>query len=292
MVKMKTISVISATFVSLFLSGYCIANEKIKLEKNDYSKAHTLEAVSVTGSRVPMQLGQSARIVTVLDSVAIASLPAKTINDILKYAVGVDVRQRGTFGMQTDISVRGGTFDQIAVLLNGINISDPHTGHNAADFPVDISEIDRIEILEGPSSRVYGTSSLVGAINIVTKSENRGYASVHTEGGSFGYFNIGERVNIVNGRFNNQLSANYSRSDGYSRNLKGGLNSDFKALKTFYRGEYRGHSADVNWQLGISSKGFGANTFIVQNLTINLKRLSRPLLPYKPRLKAFCISGR
>lgn len=261
MVKMKTISVISATFISLFLSGYCIANEKIKLEKNDYSKVHTLEAVSVTGSRVPMQLGQSARIVTVLDSVAIASLPAKTINDILKYAVGVDVRQRGTFGMQTDISVRGGTFDQIAVLLNGINISDPHTGHNAADFPVDISEIDRIEILEGPSSRVYGTSSLVGAINIVTKSENKGYASVHTEGGSFGYFNIGGRVNIVNGRFNNQLSANYSRSDGYSRNLKGGLNSDFKALKTFYRGGYRGHSADVNWQLGISSKGFGANTF-------------------------------
>ena len=106
-----------------------------------------LEAVSVTGSRVPLQLGQSARIVTVMDSVILSSLPALTINDVLKYAVGVDVRQRGVEGMQTDISLRGGTCDQIAVLLDGVNISDPQTGHNAADFPVDISLIDRIEVL-------------------------------------------------------------------------------------------------------------------------------------------------
>ena len=88
-----------------------------------------LEAVAVTGSRAPVQLGQSARIVTVLDSLAIQSLPVVTINDLLKYAVGVDVRQRGVEGMQTDISIRGGSFDQIAILLNGVNVSDPQTGH-------------------------------------------------------------------------------------------------------------------------------------------------------------------
>ena len=212
MIRKKAISVIGTAVVSLFYSGYSIANDNIGSAVADTLRANRLEAVSVTGSRVPMQLGQSARMVTVLDSVSISSMPAKTINDILKYAVGVDVRQRGAFGMQTDISLRGGTFDQIAVLLNGINISDPHTGHNAADFPVDISEIDRIEILEGPSSRVYGTSSLVGAINIVTKAEKTSTASVHIEGGSFGYFNAGGRVNFAKGKFNNQFSAKDRKS--------------------------------------------------------------------------------
>ena len=132
--------------------------------------ADTLESVSVTGTRLPVTLQQSARMVTVLDSAAIAAIPATSVNDLLKHAVGVDVRQRGAEGMQTDISIRGGTCDQIAILVNGIPVSDPQTGHNAADFPVDISEIDRIEILEGPAARAYGTSSLLGGINIVTRT--------------------------------------------------------------------------------------------------------------------------
>ena len=117
---------------------------------------YTLEAVSVTGSRILMELGQSARIVSVLDSAAIAAIPASTVTDLLKTAVGVDVRQRGGLGVQSDISIRGGTSDQIAILLNGINISDPQTGHNAADFPVDLRDIRRIEILEGPAVPALG----------------------------------------------------------------------------------------------------------------------------------------
>ena len=100
---------------------------------------YELEEVEVTGSRVPLTLGQAARMVTVLNREAIAAAPVQSVVDLLKYAVGVDVRQRGPIGAQTDISVRGGTFDQITVLLNGINIGDPQTGHNLADFPVDIS---------------------------------------------------------------------------------------------------------------------------------------------------------
>ena len=82
----------------------------------------TLERVSVSGSRIPLALGQSARIVTILDSYEIASIPAGTVNDLLKNAVGVDVRQRGALGTQTDVSLRGGTFDQSAVLLDGVDI--------------------------------------------------------------------------------------------------------------------------------------------------------------------------
>ena len=119
-----------------------------------------LEEVSVTGSRAPLTRSQAARMVTVLDRADIAQAPVQSINDLLKYAVGVDVRQRGPIGAQTDISVRGGTSEQIIILLNGINICDPQTGHNAMDLPVDMSEIVRIEVLEGPAGRIYGTSSL------------------------------------------------------------------------------------------------------------------------------------
>ena len=81
------------------------------------------------------------------------------MNDVLKLCAGVDVRQRGSFGMQTDISINGGTFDQILLLVNGFPISNPQTGHNAAEFPLNLSDIERIEVLEGAASRVFGTQA-------------------------------------------------------------------------------------------------------------------------------------
>ena len=130
--------------------------------------ADDLTVAEITGSRAPLALGQAARMVTVLSRDEIQAAPVQSINDLLKMAVGVDVRQRGPIGAQTDVSIRGGTQEQITILLNGINICDPQTGHNAFDLPCDISDIERIEVLEGPAARVFGTSSLVGAINVVT----------------------------------------------------------------------------------------------------------------------------
>lgn len=227
---------------------------------------YTLEAVSVTGSRILMELGQSARIVSVLDSAAIAAIPASTVTDLLKTAVGVDVRQRGGLGVQSDISIRGGTSDQIAILLNGINISDPQTGHNAADFPVDLRDIRRIEILEGPASRVYGTASLLGAINLVTGTSETGGISARFSGGSYGYVDGGVTfrkagTDAAGHPVSHQFSASLTRSDGYSRNKAGGLNSDFKAERVFYGGAWERPDFDLNWHIGLSNKDFGANTF-------------------------------
>lgn len=218
-----------------------------------------LEEVTVSGTRVPLTMHQSARMVTVLDTLLIRSAPVQSVNDLLKYAVGVDVRQRGAMGIQTDIGIRGGTFDQIAILLNGINISDPQTGHHALDLPVDLAEVERIEILEGPAGRVYGTSSLAGAVNIVTKTGTG--AALRLDGGSWGSFDGGIRAGLENGRWSNQLSASYGRLDGYSRNAAGGLNADFSTVKAFYQGAYAGPKADVRWHFGLSGKDYGANTF-------------------------------
>ncbi len=231
-------------------------------EKNNAGeKLYELEEVEVTGSRVPLTVSQAARIVTVLDREAIAAAPVQSINDLLKYAAGVDVRQRGDMGVQTDISIRGGTFDQITILLNGINICDPQTGHNSADFPVELSEIERIEVLEGPAGRVYGTSSLVGAINIVTRTAKDSGAEVFADGGSYGYFKGGVMVSHVKNCLSNQVSGSYSRSDGFSRSKAGNLNADFKYARLFYQGRYENDRVDVRWHAGFTNKDYGANTF-------------------------------
>ena len=266
-------------------------------------RVHELDEIEVTGTSAPLALEQAARMVTVLTRDDIQSAPVQSINDLLKYAVGVDVRQRGPIGAQTDIGIRGSTSEQITILLNGINICDPQTGHNAFDFPVDLSEVERIEVLEGPAGRVYGTSSLVGAVNIVTKShtsltpgpspksltpdpspkgegsdysrdartthashsQNAGRGSfsadIRVEGGSFGYLSAGGRVNVAHGAWNNQVSGSLTRSDGYLRSAARHLNSDYRGGKAFYQGLYDDASVRLQWHAGLSTKGFGSNTF-------------------------------
>ena len=221
----------------------------------------TLREVSVTGSRAPLAQSQSARMVTVLDRSDIQAAPVQSVNDLLKYVASADVRQRGPIGAQTDVSIRGGNYEQVAILLNGISICDPQTGHNAFDFPVDLGEIERIEVLEGPAGRVYGTSSLLGAINIVTLTPQKTSATAHAEGGSYGYLSAGARANVAAGAWNNQLSASYTRSDGYSRNKAGRLNADYKGGKAFYQGNYNDADIMVKWHAGLSVKDFGSNTF-------------------------------
>lgn len=214
-----------------------------------------LDEVVVTGSRAPLTLQESAKIVSVITRDDIHRAAAESINDILKLATGVDVRQRGGFGVQTDISVRGGNFDQITILLNGVNISSPHTGHLSADFPVSPEDIERIEVLEGPAARVYGTSAFNGVINIVTRQTGNG-AQVHLVGGQYGYAGGNASIGATLGTFHSQLSGGYTRCDGATPN------SDFSSTRLFYQGNATiGSNVKVNGQVGYSYKPYAANTF-------------------------------
>lgn len=228
-----------------------------------------LDEVIVTGSRAPLTLAETAKIVSVITREDIHRAAAESINDILKLATGVDVRQRGGYGVQTDISVRGGNFDQITILLNGGNISSPHTGHLSADFPVSPEDIERIEILEGPAARVYGTSAFNGVINIVTAKSfqsNDGTSAgdllggyVKLDGGSYGYANgnasLSHNAAVGAGQFVGALSGGYTRSDGAVPN------SNFTSSRVFYNGAYRSETVTVNGQVGYSYKPYAANTF-------------------------------
>ena len=244
-------------------TAHNVSNEALQTSSDSTvtNKQVMLDEVSVIGTRAPLTVSQQARMVTVLSREDIQAAPVQSVNDLLKYAVGVDVRQKGALGALTDVSIRGGNSEQITVLLNGINICDAQTAHNTFDFPVDISEIERIEVLEGPAGRVYGTSSLLGAINIVTKTPPSSSLSARVEGGSYGYLAAGARANIAQGRWNNQLSGAVTRSDGYLRNKANRLNADYKTSKAFYQGNYNDSQIAVRWHAGMSVKDFGANTF-------------------------------
>jgi iron complex outermembrane receptor protein len=237
-------------------------------------KEATLDDVEVTGSRAPLALGQAARMVTVLSREDIQAAPVQSINDLLKMAVGVDVRQRGPIGAQTDIGIRGSTQEQITILLNGINICDPQTGHNAFDLPCDVSDIVRIEVLEGPAARVYGTSSLVGAINVVTRQNEKlemrnekWNGGARLEGGSFGYLSGAARISHPSipishsTLLTSHLSASLTRSDGYSRAKSGALNADYSGLKAFWNAQFSMPNAQFACHVGVTTKGFGSNTF-------------------------------
>lgn len=232
------------------------------------------EAV-VSGTRAPLAADVAARQVVTLTREDFAAAAGITcIGDILKLATGVDVRQRGAFGMQTDLSINGGTFDQIAILLNGVPLNNPQTGHNASDFPINISDIERIEILEGAASRVFGSQAFSGAINIVTRTasllsypaladscKRRAWqGEAVAQGGSYGTAMAEAASHFAltggrGGRFVSSLSAGYRRSDGAVDN------GDFDGYKAYWQGIYDEARLRLNVQTGFTLIGYGANTF-------------------------------
>ena len=209
------------------LSSVCIekieAHQVVEPREDAETEAdeHELGEVTVAGSLAPLVQLQVARIVGVMSRSDIEASAAQTINDLLKLASGVDVRQRGGFGIQTDINIDGCSFDQITILLNGVNIGNPQTGHLAADFPVSLSDIERIEILEGAASRIYGASAFGGAINIVTRHDENTNCEFGAQGGSYATFGADARLALISGEVANRISGTWQRSDGAT------VNSDF-----------------------------------------------------------------
>ncbi len=214
-----------------------------------------VDEVVVSAQRAPVAFSQVARVVKVIGKEEIQSSPVQSLQDLLRYALDVDVRQRGGLGVQTDISIRGSSFDQVLVLLNGININDPQTGHHSLNLPVSFDAIDRIEILEGPSSRIYGPNALSGAINIITGSSESSNLKGRLSAGQNGYYDGGLSGTIVSGKVKNFLSVDRRSSDGYIKN------TDFRITDAFYQGKLETKAGALDWQVGHSERGFGANSF-------------------------------
>ena len=247
--------------------SFSIQNEEAIGQSDDVGQE--LSEVTVSGTMAPLTQLQTARIVCVLTRQDIEQAAAQSINDLFKLVTGVDVRQRGGFGIQTDISIDGGTFDQVTLLLNGIDIGNPQTGHLSADFPVSISDIERIEVLEGAASRVYGGQSFGGAINIVTRHDSGQNIELQGRGGSYGTAEGEARLSLTAGRFSNRISGGAGRSDG------GTLNSSWGKGQLYYQGDYEDKNLRLDWQFGFTKKSYSANTFYSANYPDQYERNRR-----------------
>lgn len=214
-----------------------------------------VEEVVISAQRAPVTFPQVARIVKILRKEEIQSAPVQSLQDLLRYALNVDVRQRGNLGVQADITIRGGSFDQVLILLNGININDPQTGHHSLNLPVSLDAIERIEILEGPASRIYGPNAFSGAINIITGTSDFSNLKGRISGGENGFYDTGLSATFVHGKIKNAISVDHRSSDGYRKN------TDFSLTDAFYQGNLKTGIGAFNWQLGHSDRSFGANSF-------------------------------
>ncbi len=142
--------------------------------------------VVVMENRIKVPLSRKPAAITIVDSAIIINNPGISLAGILQNVAGVDMRQRGVNGIQTDAAIRGSSFDQVLVLINGVRMSDSQTGHHNFNLPVDPEIIDRIEVFKGPSARVFGQNAFAGAINIITKNPDQNHLSIGSFAGSFG----------------------------------------------------------------------------------------------------------
>ncbi len=218
-------------------------------------KTYKGEEIIVTGKRTPIAFSEVGRIIKIIPKAEIEAISASSLQDILNFTQNLDIRQRGGMDMQADISLNGGSFDQVMILINGINMTDPQTGHYSSNLPIDINSIERIEILEGAGARVYGPGAFCGAVNFITSQKDSNQIKVNLSAGQYGLASVGVNSDFKVLKTNNNLSANFSSSDGYTQN------TDFKNLNVFYRGSFANNIININYQAGISAKSFGANSF-------------------------------
>lgn len=250
--KPVQIATLSVAYLTVSGQGFAQENNQENVQTTQDIELGELE---VTAEFSPQLQSEAARVVSVITKSEIQAAAAQSVNELLEFALGVDIRQRGSQGIQADVSVRGGTFDQVMFLLNGVNVTDPQTGHFNLNIPVEITSIERIEILEGPGARYWGPNAFTGAINIVTKNVKGNEATVHVAGGDFGYVNANVDVSFKNGNSQNYLNVGLRKSDGYI------ANADYEMFNLYFNQTKSFKGGRSTFQLGLNDKTFGANTF-------------------------------
>ena len=262
--KVVSIAVLPVIYMGASDAKANTTNDSINIHASTSlsDQAVELDEVVVTASKVDLPINLAAKQLTVITRQEIQRAPARSVEDLLNYVAGVDVLQRSPHGVQADISLRGGTFDQVAVLLNSVNLSNPQTGHYSFDIPVNLADIERIEIVQGPSSLIFGASAFAGGINIITKKDTENNIFAQTEGGMYGLFGAELRGALCSrGRKDStpttvhSLSAGYKHADGYI------ANSDYDIVNVFLQSRFTLPNAHIDFQAGLNDKKYGANTF-------------------------------
>ena len=177
-----------------------------------------LPEIVVSASRVPLEAKAVGSAVTVITAEEIERKQARVVSDLLREVPGIAVHRSGTVGTITSVRIRGGESGHTLVLVDGVKVNDPNDLQASFNFGhLRTSDIERIEVLRGPQSGLYGSDAIAGVINIITK-RGRGpvAANASVEGGSFGTMNGTARLRGGGDQYHFSVGATNFRSSGIS----------------------------------------------------------------------------
>ena len=214
-----------------------------------------IDVILIQGKFLSTPLQRVSENIEVITKKDIEASPARNIDELLQQFSGLDIQRRGPHGVQSDISLRGGTFGQVLILLNGIQMNDSQTAHNSLNIPIDLSSIERIEVIKGPAARRFGQNAFAGAINIITKTSSKEKARIWAEGADFSTYSLGLNGTFGSEGFQNLFQTNAAASGGYR------YNTDYEIRNVFYQGKIAIPNGNIGVQAGFLEKKFGANGF-------------------------------
>lgn len=214
-----------------------------------------LQEHEIISSSNPVEFRQVSKTVHIITKNQIQSSTALSLDELLKIYGGADIRSRGAMGVQSDISMRGGGFDQGLIMINGISLNDPQTGHHNLNQAIDLDDIDKIEIFEGPGTRWFGVNAFSGGLNIITNQNSEKALNISISGGQYAFMAARLAYSYKIGDVSNKTSVSMKKSDGYMRN------TDFNIINFNHNSSYTKRTNTFNFNLGILDKGFGANSF-------------------------------
>ena len=242
-------------------------------------EGQALDSITITSARIELPFKENSRTITVISSKDIRESPATNLAELLQQEAGIDVRRQGVNGMQSDLYIRGGSFDQTLLLIDGVKVEDPQTGHHTLNMALPLEVIERVEIIKGPAARIFGQNAFTGAINIVTKSNTDRINSVSYKLGSY-------EQQQVSGTLGAQLSgstvighASVNSSDGYR------YNTDFKNQNYFIKGRFKTNANPIEMIGYFTERKFGANQFYNVDAPDQYEETQSSLLGLSTRLK-------
>ena len=216
---------------------------------------YTFGPIIVTASRLESSLVGDMREILLIDKKEISQLPSESVSELLRYIGEVDVRRRSPGGIQADFGLRGSSFEQVLILVDGVRINDPQTGHHNGDIPIVLSDIERIEILAGHGSSLYGSDGFGGVIHIITKPALRNETYMTLKGGTYGTFFGQFSQSFLLGPIRNRIGIEKQKSNGHR------FDTDYDVTSASYRSTIRFGASEFDCSLGYGSKDFGANGF-------------------------------
>jgi iron complex outermembrane receptor protein len=212
------------------------------------------ETMVVLGSAVPVPLAESTSSVLVL-FVAANSLSLEAPQDLLRQDASIFIEQRGAGGGQADIVLRGGTFEQTLVLLNGFRVNDSQTAHHNLDLPVPFDAMDSVEVLHGAGSTLHGEDALSGVVDFLTAAPSASSLRLRSGVGSFGSSEESLLAALARPRWSGRLSANHNLSSGFM------TDRDYRNEDASLESWSGSRLGATDLLFAISDRSFGANQF-------------------------------